>query len=180
MKKRLSLLLTIIIVISLVIPKVGQAYEVLLNATEVVLYPGDTFQMDSYRVCKKIKWSSEDKKVAKVSKKGLIKAVKIGETRIIAKSDGKKYYVKVKVIDKVKSYKVEIKDGVMKLTYTPNFSFEEFQPIAIFYDKDDNVVGKLEFCNSFVTEENVKMIEDKEIPVDNYDRYEIIFVTTPD
>ena len=46
-----------------------------------------------------VKWSSSDKKIVKVSKKGVITPVSVGTATITAKADGKKYTCKVTVID---------------------------------------------------------------------------------
>ncbi|MFQ9515847.1 MAG: serpin family protein [Eubacterium sp.] len=52
---------------------------------------------------KKVKWSSSNKKVATVSKKGKVRALKKGKVTITAKYKGKKYKCKIKVKKAVKS-----------------------------------------------------------------------------
>ena len=47
---------------------------------------------------KKVKWSSSNKKVASVSGKGVVKGVKAGSAKIVAKAGKKKYTCKVTVI----------------------------------------------------------------------------------
>ena len=47
---------------------------------------------------KKVKWSSSNKKVASVSGKGVVKGVKAGSAKIVAKAGKKKYSCKVTVI----------------------------------------------------------------------------------
>ena len=51
----------------------------------------------------KVKWSSSNKKVATVSKKGVVKAKKAGKTTITAKYKGRKYTCKIAVRKKAKS-----------------------------------------------------------------------------
>ena len=63
---------------------------------------------------KKIKWSSKNKKIAKVSKKGEITAVAEGSTKIIAKYNGKKYTLKVTV--NAKPADTEVKPAEPEIT----------------------------------------------------------------
>lgn len=46
----------------------------------------------------KVTYSSQNKKIASVTKKGVIKAVKVGKTKIVAKYKSKKYTCKVNVV----------------------------------------------------------------------------------
>lgn len=61
--------------------RVGQTLKLKLNNAKV----------------KKIKWSSSNKKVANVSKKGVVKAFKKGKVTITAKYKGKKYRCKITI-----------------------------------------------------------------------------------
>lgn len=68
-----------------------------LNVTKALLFVGDTLQLDLNGINKKVTWSSSDKRVASVSKKGNVKAKSEGSTIIIAKTGKKTYKCKVNV-----------------------------------------------------------------------------------
>lgn len=73
----------------------------------------------------KVKWSSKNKKIAKISKKGVVTGVKKGETKIIAKYKKKKYTAKVQVTAKksdtgnTNNTNTAEDDGYWKLTGEP-------------------------------------------------------------
>ncbi|MCR4946928.1 MAG: Ig-like domain-containing protein [Lachnospiraceae bacterium] len=69
----------------------------LLSANELELAAGKTETLSVTGVKGKVKWSSSKKAVAKVNKKGVVKAVKAGKAVIKAKVDGKTLKCKVKV-----------------------------------------------------------------------------------
>ena len=59
-----------------------------LNTTKITLAKGDKFQLkvkNGYRTT----WTSKNKKIAKVSKNGVIKAKKSGVTTIVCRGNGK-------------------------------------------------------------------------------------------
>ena len=75
----------------------------------------DTLQLKlKYARASKVKWSSSNKKVAAVTKKGLVKAKKIGKANIIAKYNGKKYTCKVTVEKKNINRARKLRDYVLK------------------------------------------------------------------
>ena len=74
-----------------------------LNKTKATVFVGDSFKLKLKNAKGKIKWSSSNKKVATVSKKGNVKAVKAGKATITAKNSGKKYKCKVKVLEEEKT-----------------------------------------------------------------------------
>jgi len=65
--------------------------KVKLNKKTVYLAKGDSIQLKIKGTKKKVKWTSNKKSVATVTKKGKVKAKKIGTAKIIAKVGGKKY-----------------------------------------------------------------------------------------
>lgn len=106
MKKRKQLIpifLCLIIAIGLInIPCNVHASQWGISATKIFLYPKEkcTLLIDNGHKTlsnKKIKWSSTKKKVATVSKKGLITAKKIGSCYIKAKVGRKTFKCRVKV-----------------------------------------------------------------------------------
>lgn len=68
-----------------------------LNKKSISLAVGQTFKLKVKGTKKKIKWSSSNKKIASVSKKGVVKAKKKGKCVITAKVGSKKYKCKVTV-----------------------------------------------------------------------------------
>ena len=71
-----------------------------LSKTSVAMYVGQSTKLKVKNTSAKVKWSSSNKKIAKVSSKGTVKAVKLGKCTIIAKVKGKKLKCKVAVVTK--------------------------------------------------------------------------------
>ena len=87
MKKRKTTLLLFAVLIALfVLPFTAHA------ATRIsrTAYVGDSFKLKVTGTRKKPKWSSSNKKVATVNKKGIVRAKKAGKATITAKVNGKK------------------------------------------------------------------------------------------
>lgn len=80
-----------------------------VNTQNITLKKGRTANAAAYVTpsdsTDKISWSSKNKKVATVDKKGKIKAVKVGKTEIIAKAGKKSAKIKVTVVNKDKKAK---------------------------------------------------------------------------
>lgn len=74
-----------------------------LNKTKITLYVGNTAKLKVSGTKKKAAFKSTNKKVVSVSKKGSLKAKKVGSAKIIAKVAGKKLVCKVKVAPMTKS-----------------------------------------------------------------------------
>ena len=68
-----------------------------LNHKHIILNVGEKQKLSIKNYNKLIKWKSSNKKVATVSKKGVVKAIKKGTANISAKIKGKKYICKVTV-----------------------------------------------------------------------------------
>ena len=68
-----------------------------LSSTQVTLFPGKTTALQLKNTSRKVTWSSSDKKVATVSSKGVVKAVKPGTTIIKAKINDSTYSCKVTI-----------------------------------------------------------------------------------
>lgn len=104
MKKRLSIWLCLVLVLSLVFsPDMAEAKKkskIKLNKKKVTLYVGQKVRLKVKGTKKKVKWKSSKKKIATVSKKGTVKAKKKGTAKITAKVAGKKLVCKVKVKNK--------------------------------------------------------------------------------
>ena len=66
-----------------------------------------TYPLSLKNTKKKPKWKSKNKRIAKVSKKGLVTAVSKGETIVYAKLGKKKYHCKVQITDLKNPNKIE-------------------------------------------------------------------------
>lgn len=87
-----------------------------LNKSKLTLQTGKTSKLKLKNTKKKVKWSSKNKKVATVSRKGVVKAVSVGKTTITAKSGKKKYSCKVTVVMSNADKKIkELEDKLNKV-----------------------------------------------------------------
>ena len=85
-----------ILIFSLVIGMMGSAggeaeakKKIILNKKKAVIYVGGQLRLKVKGTKKKVKWSSKEKKIATVSKKGVVKGKRAGKTKITAKVNGK-------------------------------------------------------------------------------------------
>lgn len=67
------------------------ASKVKLNRNRIVLCVGDSFRLKVSGTKSKVAWSSSNKRIAKVNRKGLVTALKAGSARITAKVGKKKF-----------------------------------------------------------------------------------------
>lgn len=99
MKKLLSMFLVIIMITILSAPGLAQAASVKLNKTSLTLNEGNSYRLQVTGTTKTVKWTTSDKKIATVSSRGTVKAIKEGTVTITATVSSKKYTCKVKVKD---------------------------------------------------------------------------------
>lgn len=103
MKKRvLSVLICMVLVLGSLVwltpdTSVEAASAVKLNKKKMTMYVGDTFILKLKNATGDVKFSSTDKKVAKVSAKGVVTAVAEGKATIKAKYNKKTYKCKITV-----------------------------------------------------------------------------------
>ena len=76
---------------------VNAAPRMRLNKTAVTLIQGKTVKLRVIGTKRKVTWKSSNKKIAKVNKKGVVKALSPGKCTITAKVRGKKLKCKVTV-----------------------------------------------------------------------------------
>ncbi|WP_051685337.1 Ig-like domain-containing protein [Clostridium sp. KNHs205] len=108
MKKYLSLLLTLALIFSLAGPvQTVSAATIKLNKTKVSLFAGDSVDLKLVGTTKKVKWSSSDSNIVKVSSSGKVTAMFGGKANVIAKVGNKSYTCKVTVKYDVDYMKVE-------------------------------------------------------------------------
>lgn len=75
-----------------------------LNKNSVMMYVAQSKKLKVNHTKSKIKWSSSNKKIAKVSTKGAVKAIKPGKCTIYATVKSKKLKCKVEVVSKQQYY----------------------------------------------------------------------------
>lgn len=95
--------------------------KVRLNLTKATLSVGGTVNLQLLNNKKKVKWSSSNKKVATVTKKGKVKAKKKGTAKIVAKVGKKKYICKI-TVGKASKVSKSVKKTA-EPTPTPEFGF---------------------------------------------------------
>lgn len=106
MNKKLAKAAAFVLMSSLVIgvfgnnSAVSKAAKIKLSKTRVSLEAGDSIKLKVKNYKGKVKWSSSKKKVASVSKKGVVNAKKKGKAVITAKAGAKKLTCKVTVSKK--------------------------------------------------------------------------------
>lgn len=93
--------------------------KVKLNKKKLVLTVGKKAKLKVKETKKKVKWSSSKKKIATVTKKGVVKAKKKGTAKIVAKIGKKKYTCKVVVKAKKKAKVTSKPKAVAKVTAKP-------------------------------------------------------------
>ena len=95
----LSIAITLCLLFSLLFPgkAVNAAPRMRLNKTAITLIQEKTVKLRVIGTKKKVTWKSSNKKIAKVNKKGVVKALSPGKCTITAKVRGKKLKCKVTV-----------------------------------------------------------------------------------
>ncbi len=89
--------LLMLTVLGTALPVKAQAATIRLNKKTVTLQVGKSVTLKIKGTSKKVTWSSTNKKVATVTKKGKVTAKKAGKATIVAKVGGKKYKCKLTV-----------------------------------------------------------------------------------
>lgn len=99
-KKLTSFIMAVVMLFSIFAVSVSAASKSKITKSKLSLKVGDTAKLKIKNAKGKIKWSSKNKKVATVSKKGKVVAKKEGKTTIIAKYKKQKFKCKVTVTAK--------------------------------------------------------------------------------
>ena len=103
-KKLIMFLLTLcIIAIGIVLPSsiTAKAAKVKLNKESVTIAKSKSITLKLKGTKKKVKWSTNNKKVATVTQKGKVTGKKVGTAKIVARVGKKKYVCKVQVVKTV-------------------------------------------------------------------------------
>lgn len=96
-KKMCAIVMVLIMAFSVTPENVFAAKKIKLNRTKATIYVGKTVQLKVNNNKKKVKWSTSNKKVATVTKKGKVTGKKTGKSTITAKIGKKKYRCKITV-----------------------------------------------------------------------------------
>ncbi len=98
LKRSFCFLLAMLLILTCM-PLSSQAKKTVirLNKKTVSVYTGKTVKLKVKGTTKKVKWSSSNKKIATVSKKGVVKGKKAGSCKVFAKVAGVKLKCKVTV-----------------------------------------------------------------------------------
>ncbi len=147
---------SLLLVAPVVAPVFEDAYTVeaaskKINKTNITIGIGSTYKLKIQNNKKKVKWSSSNSKIAKVSKNGTVTGVKKGKVTITAKVGNKKYKCKVKVTQ-TPTLKANIKkayldkDGYYVVEgYVKNQTYTKLKNISItvtLYDKKGKKLGE--------------------------------------
>lgn len=116
MKKIISVLLVGIMVFSLFVPYAvlleASAKNVELSKSKITIVVGQTYALKLNGTKKAVTWSSSDKNICSVSKKGIVKGLKKGSATISAKVGKKTYKCKVTVeAPKISASRKSVKVG---------------------------------------------------------------------
>ena len=149
MKKRIFVLVPILIVCILFwVREINAGYEQInLTNDKKSISVGKKYQMKVNGVkSSKIKWSSTNKKVVTVSKKGVVKAVGTGTATVKGKYRGIVFKTKFTVIPKVKSYnKLLCKDNNIEVY------LKEVKDGTIYIDVKNKTKYDLYFCGDYLS-----------------------------
>ena len=80
---------------------ISAAGRITLSKKKLILRIGDTAKLKVKNAKKRIKWTSKNVKIAKISKKGIVKGLNGGKTQIIAKMGKRKLVCRVTVKEKI-------------------------------------------------------------------------------
>lgn len=90
-----------------------------ISKSSISIIVGKTYKLSVKGVKKKAKWSTSNKKIASVTKTGVVKGKKVGNAKIKAKVGKKTYTCKVKVTTKAATSAKTTSAAVTKTTATP-------------------------------------------------------------
>ncbi len=102
MKRKVGLLLTLVLTlctVAVLSVKSEAAGKIGLDRSRVILEPGKSEQLTMKNTSENVKWTTSDKKVVTIDKKGVLTANAVGSAKVTAKVNGKKYTCKVAVVD---------------------------------------------------------------------------------
>ncbi len=139
------ILATTMLLFDLFIPTAGlgqlSASTIKINKKKLTMYEGESYTL-VVKKAKKVKWSSDNKSVAAVNKKGVVTANSEGKAVITAKVSKKKR-LRCKV--KVKSRPFYVENTDITLTDTENISVYFNKKGKVYYEIEDTDIVTCEF-----------------------------------
>ncbi|MEG1991877.1 MAG: Ig-like domain-containing protein [Acetivibrio sp.] len=160
-KKVVTYLMMIVMMIT-VVPgtKALAATETYLNMDYLTIGVKQNYQLEVIGTTKMPTWTSNNKKVATVNSKGLVKGIKSGDVTITAKTSGKAYSAMIRVVPADKMLKVGIQyktpDGSKVKTETINGKKVSIIPKGTTFSLDKKTSGKFGFLMYNITQNSDK------------------------
>ena len=138
-KRILTVFLVTLLTLAMAMP--ASAAPVRLNKKSASVTVGKTVKLKVSGTRKKVKWSSSNSKIATVNKKGIVKARKAGNVKIIAKIGKKKLTCKVRVRNVAKNNKNQaIRKKFAKSAMEPDkFMFPMQESVAFVAEVVSNI-----------------------------------------
>jgi hypothetical protein len=151
MKKLITALIVLFFCIILAGESVSEAATIKLNKSNLTLEEGKSYTLKVTGTTKTVKWSSNNKAVATVSSKGIVKAVKAGTATITATVASKKYTCKItvkeifnakKAVQSLSTKDYRLENGIIQIIKN-NYSYPmQLTATIVYYDSDDMMLGK--------------------------------------
>ena len=113
--------------------------KIALNKKKVTLEVKSKTKLKLNGASGKVKWSSSKKKIATVTKKGVVKARKVGKAVVTAKYKNKKYKCKVTVIKKKKANKTANTTTTTTSTTVNNGPVKLSEEVVVITDKNESI-----------------------------------------
>ena len=146
-KKGLTVIICMFFMVSLCKVSGVFAADAMINKSKVTLEKDGYIKLKMVGTSEKVKWSSKNKKIAKVSSKGTVTAISEGTTTITATLSGKKYTCLVSVVDsnKPQAVKEYISDDITTIKEKKLYSKEGVTITAKGFEKNnrDYYVAKI-------------------------------------
>lgn len=193
MKKLITLFLTFILCVTFMSPSIAYSATIKLNKTKLTLDEGKSYTLKLTGTTKTVKWSTSNKKVATVSSKGIVKAIKAGTATITATVSSKKYTCKVtvkevfnakKAIENLSATDYSRGKGVIQIVKN-NYSFPmKLEATIVYYDSDNMMIGK-STADNYYFEKGKECVLFFYAPTDSdynlipYDHYKITYSARP-
>lgn len=137
LKKGMGVVMVAALLIGVLAVPSGDAQAAAPKIKNLIIPKGESFGLStSYGYNEEEKWSSSNKKVAKVDEYGEVTAKKVGKAVISLNTGGKTHKVKVTVVEKVAKKDVtKIKAG--KKQVSPLAKYSKYQYAVAFYTKNN-------------------------------------------
>ncbi|MCR5704611.1 MAG: Ig-like domain-containing protein [Eubacterium sp.] len=139
-RKKIGIMLSLLLIAGLFLSEIQtvSAAKPMLNYSSYNIYGYYSFQLILNHNSKKVKWSSSNPKVAKVTKSGKVSSVANGKCVITASAGGKKYRCKVKVTGLLDAGKNRASGEYTKTSL--DLSVLKVDVSAVVYDKQGNAI----------------------------------------